>query len=110
MKDFFDLLWLSDHQSFDRGQLRAAILATFNRRGTDLPEGAPLALTSEFGKNATKIIQWNAFLRKRKLEAPGFPEVITRVSSFLLPLIQSHGNPSGINWIPGTGWTENQSS
>jgi len=64
MKDFFDLLWLRNHQSFDRDQLRAAIQATFNRRGTDFPEEAPLALTSEFGNNPTKIIQWNAFLRK----------------------------------------------
>lgn len=110
MKDFFDLHWLRENQCFAHVQLSRAIQATFDRRGTRIPEKAPLALTSEFGKDSTKVIQWNAFLRKRQLQAPEFPELIARVSDFLLPLIQTTQKPVGSHWHPDTGWDDISSS
>lgn len=64
MKDFFDLDWLCRHMEFDHATLRKAIVATFDRRGTEFPVEAPLALTQAFGTDAGKTTQWKAFLRK----------------------------------------------
>lgn len=104
MKDFFDLHWLSNNQHFEAAQLRTAICATLERRGTPLPEHIPRALKEEFGVDEGKNIQWNAFLRKGKLQAPVFPKVITRLSQFLWPIINSSEKQSKKSWTPGKGW------
>ena len=103
MKDFFDLDWLCRHMEFDHGTLRAAIVATFTRRGTTLPEEAPLALTQEFANDAGKITQWKAFLRKNRLEADALPLVITRLNDFLMPVLSRH-EAGGLIWRPAEGW------
>jgi hypothetical protein len=103
MKDFFDLDWLCRHMEFDHGTLRAAIVATFTRRGTTLPEEAPLALTQEFANDAGKITQWKAFLRKNRLEADALPVVITRLNDFLMPVLSRH-EAGGLIWRPAEGW------
>lgn len=107
MKDFFDLLWLSDHQSFRGEILRTAIEETFARRETAVPTEAslPLALTDVFGEDSGKNIQWNAFRRKSRLKAPDLPEVILRLRHFLSPVLQEGTDP-GI-WCPDdSGWTD----
>lgn len=103
MKDFFDLDWLCQHMEFDHTTLRAAIVATFNRRGSTLPDEAPLALTEEFAHDAGKITQWKAFLRKNRLEADTLPVVISRLKGFLTPVLLptvAHR----LHWRPGNGW------
>lgn len=45
MKDFYDVWHLSRHDAFDGPTLTGAVRATFERRGTPLPGGAPLVLT-----------------------------------------------------------------
>lgn len=104
MKDFFDLYWLSEHMSFDQAVLSGAIAATFTRRGTELPEGVPLALISEFANDTVKNTQWDAFLRKGKLVAPPFPEIIPRLAEFLMPVIQNKGAQQ--KWDPERGWVD----
>lgn len=105
MKDFYDLLWLSNHQSFASDLLGKAIAATFARRGTELPAELPLALTAEFGGDAAKVIQWNAFIRKGKLDAPPFFEVIGRIRMFLAPYFETNRFGPPRQWNPETGWT-----
>jgi len=46
MKDFYDMWTLSKQFPFEGASLSAAIAATFNRRSTPIPNGAPTALTS----------------------------------------------------------------
>jgi len=48
----------------DNQVLAAAIANTFERRGTLMPTGAPLALTEEFSANESKQKQWMAFVRR----------------------------------------------
>ena len=69
MKDFYDLWVLARGFAFDGPTLSGAIRATFRRRKTALPTSAPLALTAEFADDAAKRKQWEAFLRKSKLDA-----------------------------------------
>jgi len=48
----------------DERVLAQAVANTFNRRGTELPVEAPLALTEEFSADASRQRQWEAFVRR----------------------------------------------
>jgi len=103
MKDFFDLDWLARNRKFEADTLRRAVQATFERRGTELPVEMPVALTAEFGGNAAKITQWNAFLKKSRLEGEALGSVTSRLASFLGPIVFS-GNAVTF-WKPSAGWS-----
>ena len=64
MKDFFDVMVLAGMYPFDGALLVRAFRATFERRGTPLPESRPVAWTPAFVVDPTKQTQWTAFLRK----------------------------------------------
>ena len=104
MKDFYDLDWLRANREFDFGTVRAAVLATFERRSSALPENTPVALTEEFATDPTKVTQWGAFLRKNQLDADPLNEVVTRLHGFLTPVLTDAHDPSA-KWNPATGWT-----
>jgi predicted nucleotidyltransferase component of viral defense system len=91
MKDFYDLWMLAQNFEFDGPDLCRAIRATFRRRKTALPTEPPLALTAEFGMDAAKVRQWEAFTRKSKLDVGGvtLEQVCTFLSSFLMPPIRA---------------------
>ncbi len=95
MKDFYDVAYLARHFSFDGPTLVRALRATFERRGTPLPEGTPLALSDEFAGDALKQTQWRAFLRKAKLDIAGgeaavdLPGVVEALRAFLLPPLRA---------------------
>ncbi|MDA3934282.1 MAG: nucleotidyl transferase AbiEii/AbiGii toxin family protein [Gammaproteobacteria bacterium] len=108
MKDYFDLWILSQHTEFDGDTLRRAILATFDRRKTTLTMEAPFGLTDNFARDPQKQTQWQAFLRKNKLEALPLADVVTSLRTFLLPVLTAAHNdtthqqrwPAGGPWDP----------
>jgi len=83
MKDYFDLRALAHEGVLDAQLLGDAIAATFQRRGTAVPEEVPLGLSDEFARDATKRTQWKAFLGKNRLDAPTLDEVIAEVRRFV---------------------------
>lgn len=90
MKDFYDIWVLATTYSFDSESLRAAIHATFQRRGTQLPEETPMAFTKEFAEDPTKMKQWSAFVRKGKLLASAsetLDQIIPILKNFIMPVI-----------------------
>src|SRR5690606_5818809 len=89
MKDYFDLWILAQHTEFDGDILRQAIQATFDRRKTALTGQAPFGLTDGFAQDLQKQTQWQAFLRKNKLEAPALGDLIIEVAAFLLPIFEA---------------------
>ncbi|WP_273821494.1 nucleotidyl transferase AbiEii/AbiGii toxin family protein [Pseudomonas asplenii] len=89
MKDYFDLWILARHTEFDRDVLRQAIQATFDRRKTALSGHAPLGLTHAFAQDPQKQTQWQAFLRKNRLEALALNDVIAELVTFMLPVIEA---------------------
>jgi len=107
MKDFFDLHWLSRNQTFDGTLLIKSLHATFERRATAIPANTPIALTEVFANDSGKALQWQAFRRKGKLHVPDLPEIITRLSRFLGPLLS--GEAAGQTWNPESGWHEKPS-
>ena len=79
MKDFFDLWVLLHDTTMDDAELQRAIEATFARRGTALPSMQPIGLSDAFTEDATKQVQWRAFLKKNRLEAMDLGEVVKYV-------------------------------
>jgi Nucleotidyl transferase AbiEii toxin, Type IV TA system len=86
LKDYFDLRALGHEGALENETLAEAIRATFARRGTPLPIELPLGLSDEFV--AAKQTQWNAFLRKNRLNAPDLGQVVIDLRMFLLPVLK----------------------
>lgn len=106
MKDFYDLWFLSRSFEFDGTTLVSAIQATFNRRKTPVPNEIPTGLRDGF--SALKTVQWNAFLRKNRLEKSGMTEVIHAIRKFVeLPLKAAFQDERLVRlWKPALGWSE----
>jgi len=108
MKDFFDVALLAERFEFDGSELVAAIQTTFSRRGTPLPEATPIALTSAFTEDPSKLTQWGAFLRKSGvMHAPSsLDDVVRRISEFALEPLQAAAarRPWKMRWPPGGPW------
>jgi len=79
MKDFFDLWVLLHDTTLDDAELRRAIAATFARRQTTIPDELPIGLSDAFVTDATKQVQWKAFLRKNKLDGLDLADVVRYV-------------------------------
>lgn len=69
MKDYFDLWVILRDAQLDRAILVQAVSATLNRRATKKPGGVPVGLSDQFSKDAQKITQWNAFVKRNNLAA-----------------------------------------
>lgn len=70
MKDFHDVWFLTRRFHLDGPTLRRAIEATFSQRQTPLPVW-PDPLSDAFAYNATKQMQWAAFIRRKGPTGPG---------------------------------------
>ena len=79
MKDFFDLGVLLHDTTLDDAELLRAVEATFARRQTAVPSNRPIGLSDVFAKDATKQLQWQAFLKKNKLEPVGLGDVVRTI-------------------------------
>jgi Domain of unknown function (DUF1814). len=93
LKDYFDLWLLLGEDTLDASQLARAIAATFARRGTALPAAWPVGLTDLFATDTGKQRQWQAFLRKNKLDAPDLEDVIMELRTALAqPMDMARGS------------------
>ncbi|NOU34504.1 MAG: nucleotidyl transferase AbiEii/AbiGii toxin family protein [Polyangiaceae bacterium] len=108
MKDFFDVWFLAINFEFAGPVLARAIQATFERRKTDLPKMAPLALTKGFSEDDAKMKQWKAFLSKTTLLPPrtALDEVVTLIAPFVLPPLDAarDGHAFEVTWKPKGPW------
>lgn len=79
MKDYFDLWVLLGENTLDQAKLRRAIEATFNRRKMAMPTSLPAGLSDAFAADTIKQAQWNAFLKKNRLDLVALADVVTRL-------------------------------
>lgn len=87
MKDFYDILFLSENEDFDSRTLTSAILQTFNHRATET-EQAAFIFSVEFKEDQNFAKMWRAFLSRSKIECEiEFSEAVTMIDSFLGPII-----------------------
>jgi predicted nucleotidyltransferase component of viral defense system len=107
LKDFYDLWVLATDFSFDGSVLGAALIATFARRKSLLPQtvGDVVALTPLFAADAQKQQAWRAFLRKHQLmeNELNLMEVVEIIQEFLLPVsaLAREGEVLSGRWIGG---------
>lgn len=67
---------------------------------------APFGLTDAFSKDSQKQIQWQAFLRKNKLNALTLNETVSALANFLAPVIEvaSENKEFLFQWKSGGPW------
>lgn len=109
MKDFFDIYGLAGTRTFDGETMRAALAATFGRRGTAIPAQPPLALTREFGDDPQKKVQWAAFVRRtRRSHLTDLSAIVGTLERFLWPALQAarRKEPWHWTWASGGPWSE----
>lgn len=95
MKDYFDLWILLRAGSLDSATLGRAIAATCKRRGTMISVGWPLGLSEGFAADVVKQTQWQAFLRKNRLDAPALVRIVADLRDALdAPLRIARGEPA----------------
>lgn len=89
MKDFCDIYTLSKVNNFEGAVLAEALRETFERRNTSF-EKNPTIFNESFKENHDKRLQWNAFLKKSKIEGvpSDFGEVLLQIKTFILPVYE----------------------
>lgn len=86
-KDFYDILFLAEHNEFSMESLHSAVMATFDKRKTDI--GKHHFIYADKYINL-KTGLWNAFLRKiGSADIVTFQEVVRKTESFFEPVIKS---------------------
>lgn len=89
MKDFYDLYFIMQNQDFDGPSLQNAINKTFVNRGTDIKNHGHI-FSAEFKKSEDKNKQWQAFLKKSKLDLNiSFDKIIEFIQNFIAPVVSS---------------------
>ena len=108
MKDYYDLMILSQKLDFDGEILKDAVRATFRSRSTPLPEGKPEGLAPAFAEDAVNAMRWNAFITKGMLseEKPNLSPVIHKIRRFALPVLDAAREDAAFSkrWPPGGPW------
>ena len=108
MKDFYDLWVLGREFEFDGAVLAASIAATFKRRRTPVPDGAPFALTEKFSGDLTNQEQWRAFVKRGRFKVveANLATVIEAVRDFLMPVVAATAAGGKFNghWPKGGPW------
>ena len=105
IKDYYDVYYLSQNFGFNGADLKEAIKLTFQRRTTALPTTTPIGLTETFSTEPQKQTQWNAFIRKNRLNAPSdLAEIVHRIEAFVLPVLID-SNIAVKVWNTGKGWS-----
>ena len=90
LKDYFDLYYLSQDESVDMQILRAAVKRTFSRRKTAVPKDLPFGLTESFASDSKKLVQWNAFLHKSRLQLDvEFSVVVAELRQFYKRIVDN---------------------
>lgn len=87
VKDHFDLWLLLVIDGQEADHVVPALIATFERRGTVMPEGTPVGLSDEFAQDARVLAQWRAFVTRNELTTPDFPELLRQLREVAVPMI-----------------------
>jgi hypothetical protein len=104
MKDFYDLAVIARRTDLDGKTLAKAIAATFARRNSPLPLVRPLVLTDQFSKDAGKRHQWQAFLKKNRIDGASLEATVELLERLLWqPTEVASGKGIPLEWIAAQG-------
>jgi len=85
MKDYYDLWAIHNAQLLKAKELDAAIQATFERRGTDIPRETPIGLSDDFVNDELKVRQWGAYIASIDREGLPLDTVAEVIRSYTRP-------------------------
>lgn len=108
-KDFHDIAVLGDEAAIDGPKLSAQLSATFERRGTEIPQRMPEALQDEFAESEERQREWRAFqARAETSDDLTLAQTVERVRALLWPVMESlgAGETVGSDWNADTGWVD----
>ena len=91
LKDYLDLVVMMEREALDEPTLALAIAATFQRRGTSLPNALPVGLSDEFALDPTRIALWQSLLRKNDIVHRPLVDVVTVLRVTLWPAVVQAG-------------------
>ena len=102
MKDFYDLNFIAENNSFIRNTLKKAISETFENRGTNFDD-RQIIFDEVFKNNQQKQTQWVSFIRLNKLNLKiSFYETVSKIQSFIEPIFdegtKDNWNPKKWEW------------
>jgi hypothetical protein len=88
MKDYYDILVLSQRHAFEAGALSEAIRRTCVARRIPIPNSIPVGLSETFAQDPEKRRQWEAFVRRSSLSVPvgSLSSVVHAVRVYLDPI------------------------
>ena len=108
MKDYCDIWLLSQQFDFDGAILMEAIQATFKRRRTALPDEIPIGLSNEFVTDVGKRSQWQAFVRRSRLDSKeiSLESVVKVILDFIMPPTNAAAEAKAfaLRWDKGGPW------
>jgi len=106
MKDFFDLYTITTSISLNYSEVREAVLATFERRQTEIPEVIPPVLTEVMAEDLTKQTQWTAFIQRVRSDGGHVPlaDVLSHIREFVSPIFGMNKVEDDAIWQPDGGW------
>jgi hypothetical protein len=113
LKDFYDMWFLAGARTFAGGDLADALGATFSHRATRLSDEPPLALTEAFWGSQERRAAWEAFVTRRRIDAPLSLEQVARdILLFVGPAAAAaaRGESFDRDWLPGQGWKPSRTS
>ena len=91
LKDYLDLVVIMEREALDEPTLALAIAATFQRRGTALPNAPPVGLSDEFALDSTRIALWQSLLKKNDIAHRPLVDVVTVLRVALWPAVVQAG-------------------
>lgn len=110
VKDYYDVWMLSRSVQFDGEELREAIRATFERRGTTVPSVRPPEVSNEYTSQSVTRAQWTSFARQMHASGvetpPDMSLVMEQVAKFIVPVSRAAaaGEPFRRTWDAERGW------
>lgn len=100
MKDFYDIVFLAEKNSFKLSLLLKALNSTFANRNTSL-ENRKKIFQSSFKNDKDKQVQWSAFLKRHHLQFDeAFESVVDKIEKFIEPLFTYKKIETDLVWQP----------
>ncbi|MCF6271005.1 MAG: nucleotidyl transferase AbiEii/AbiGii toxin family protein [Melioribacteraceae bacterium] len=96
-KDFYDIIFIAQNNQFTSQNLNKAITTTFKHRKTNINDKA-IIYKNTFTQDKEKQTQWNAFLKRNKLNTDTtFPQIVNKIKEFIEPVLSENNNKT---WNP----------
>jgi len=91
MKNLHDLVSVPATMAIDHDEFVRTVVATFERRATEVPARRPAGLSAAFATDSAKKTQWAAYSEGTSLEGVTLAEVVDRIWATVGPVVRRDG-------------------